>query len=67
MGKLFDILTYIITLPLTVAVAIFKTAEKERNVSFNSDQGVKDGIGFVKGTKSIFDTIDRETDTVIKA
>jgi len=65
MKKLFDLLLYLVTLPVVLVVTLFKSSETDRGVAYNSNQAIEDGAGWMKGTRDLFSKIDTETDKIV--
>ena len=62
--KLFDVITYVVVVPVTIVVALFRSNEKDRGVTYDSNQAVTDAGGLVTGTKDLYAKIEQATRAV---
>jgi len=67
MTKLFNLFAYLITLPITLLIVLFKTSEADRGVHYNADQSIKDASAMMSGVRNIYNKIDIETDKAVAA
>ena len=67
MKKLFDLVVYVIMLPLTMVIVLFKTSESERGISYNADQAISDSSAMMSGVRNIYSKIDTETNKIVEA
>ncbi len=67
MKKLFDLVLYVFTLPIVLVIALFKSSETDRGVSYNSDQAITDSVGMMSGLRDLANKIDTETDKAVAA
>ncbi len=67
MKKLFDLVLYVFTLPIVLVIALFKSSEADRGVSYNSDQAITDSVGMMSGLRDLANKIDTETDKAVAA
>ena len=67
MKKLFNLVMYLITLPVTLFVVLFKSSEVDRGVQYNANQAINDSSAMMSGVRNIYNKIDTETNKVVAA
>ena len=67
MLKLFNLLMYIVTLPVVMIITLFKSSEVDRGISYNSDQAISDSSAMMSGISNVYSKIDSETDKIVAA
>jgi len=67
MKKLFNLVAYLITLPITLFVVLFKSSEVDRGVQYDADLAIKDSSTMMSAVRNIYNKIDTETDKVVVA
>ena len=65
MKKLFNLVAYLITLPITLFVVLFKSSEVDRGVNYNADQAINDSSAMMSGFRNIYNKIDTETEKIV--
>ena len=65
MKKLFNLVAYLITLPITLFVVLFKSSEVDRGVQYNANQAINDSSAMMSSVRNIYNKIDTETDKVV--
>jgi len=65
MKKLFNLVMYLVTLPITLLVVLFKTSEVDRGVQYNAELAIQDSSSMMSTVRDIYNKIDTETDKVV--
>ena len=65
MKKLFNLVMYLVTLPITLLVVLFKTSEVDRGVQYNAELAIQDSSSMMSTVRDIYNKIDTETDKAV--
>ncbi len=65
MKKLFNLVMYLVTLPITLLVVLFKTSEVDRGVQYNAELAIQDSSSMMSTVRDVYNKIDAETDKVV--